>query len=105
MEQVSSDEPRQGEEYEVESVRSFLPAGFAGLFVGCGSVINANGCPVAHASMEVWQPDAADNVLGNLNLIRASIGFGLISDYAASILPKGVVVKPLAWSPAPAAAW
>ena len=43
----------------------------------------------------------ADNVLGNLNMIRAGIGFGLFPDYATSILPKGVVVKPLAWEPAP----
>ena len=44
----------------------------------------------------------ADNVLGNLNMIRAGIGFGIFPDYATSILPKGVVVKPLACSPAPA---
>ena len=43
----------------------------------------------------------ADNVLGNLNMIRAGIGFALLPDYATSILPKGVVVKPLAWNPAP----
>jgi LysR family hca operon transcriptional activator len=43
----------------------------------------------------------ADNVLGNLNMIRAGIGFGLFPDYATSILPQGVVVKPLAWDPAP----
>jgi len=43
----------------------------------------------------------ADNILGNLNMIRAGIGFALLPDYAASILPKGVVVKPLAWNPAP----
>jgi LysR family transcriptional regulator, hca operon transcriptional activator len=43
----------------------------------------------------------ADNVLGNLNMIRAGIGFALLPDYAASILPKGVVVKRLAWNPEP----
>jgi LysR family hca operon transcriptional activator len=43
----------------------------------------------------------ADNILGNLNMIRAGIGFALLPDYAASILPHGVVVKPLAWTPAP----
>jgi LysR family hca operon transcriptional activator len=43
----------------------------------------------------------ADNVLGNLNMIRAGIGFGLFPDYATSILPKGVVVKSLAWEPPP----
>jgi len=43
----------------------------------------------------------ADNILGNLNMIRAGIGFALLPDYAASILPKGVVVRMLAWNPAP----
>ena len=43
----------------------------------------------------------ADNVLGNLNMIRAGMGFALLPDYAASILPKGVVIKPLAWTSAP----
>lgn len=43
----------------------------------------------------------ADNVLGNLNMIRAGIGFALLPDYAASILPNGVVTRPLAWSNAP----
>jgi LysR family transcriptional regulator, hca operon transcriptional activator len=43
----------------------------------------------------------ADNVLGNLNMIRAGMGFALLPDYAASILPSGVVARPLAWSPAP----
>lgn len=43
----------------------------------------------------------ADNILGNLNMIRAGMGFALLPDYAASILPKGVVIKPLAWSSAP----
>jgi LysR family hca operon transcriptional activator len=43
----------------------------------------------------------ADNVLGNLNMIRAGLGFALLPDYATSILPHGVVVKPLAWNPPP----
>jgi LysR family transcriptional regulator, hca operon transcriptional activator len=43
----------------------------------------------------------ADNVLGNLNMIRAGMGFALLPDYAASILPKGVVVRPLGWNSAP----
>jgi LysR family transcriptional regulator, hca operon transcriptional activator len=43
----------------------------------------------------------ADNILGNLNMIRAGIGFALLPDYATSILPKGVVTKTLAWNPAP----
>lgn len=43
----------------------------------------------------------ADNVLGNLNMIRAGLGFALLPDYATSILPRGVVVKPLAVHPPP----
>ena len=43
----------------------------------------------------------ADNVLGNLNMIRAGLGFALLPDYATSILPRGVVVKSLAVSPPP----
>ncbi len=43
----------------------------------------------------------ADNVLGNLNMIRAGMGFALLPDYASSILPRGVVVKPLAVKPQP----
>jgi LysR family hca operon transcriptional activator len=43
----------------------------------------------------------ADNVLGNLNMIRAGMGFALLPDYARSILPEGVVIKPLAWNSAP----
>ncbi len=43
----------------------------------------------------------ADNVLGNLNMIRAGLGFALLPDYVASILPQGVVIKPLAWNSAP----
>jgi len=43
----------------------------------------------------------ADNILGNLNMIRAGIGFALLPDYATSILPNGVVTRPVTWSPAP----
>ena len=43
----------------------------------------------------------ADNILGNLNMIRAGMGFALLPDYATSILPKGVVIKPLAWTSEP----
>ncbi len=43
----------------------------------------------------------ADNILGNLNMIRAGMGFALLPDYATSILPHAVVAKPLAWNPEP----
>jgi DNA-binding transcriptional LysR family regulator len=38
----------------------------------------------------------AGNVLGNLNLIRNGVGFGLLPDYVAAILPRGVTLRRLA---------
>jgi LysR family transcriptional regulator, hca operon transcriptional activator len=43
----------------------------------------------------------AGNVLGNLNLIRNGIGFGLLPDYVASILPHGVALRRLDVRPEP----
>lgn len=43
----------------------------------------------------------AGNVLGNLNLIRHGVGFGLLPDYAAAILPRGVILRQLDITPAP----
>lgn len=43
----------------------------------------------------------AGNVLGNLNLIRNGIGFGLLPDYVASILPQGVTLRRLDVEPEP----
>jgi LysR family hca operon transcriptional activator len=43
----------------------------------------------------------AGNVLGNLNLIRNGVGFGLLPDYVASILPRGVALRRLAVTPEP----
>jgi LysR family hca operon transcriptional activator len=73
-------------------------------------MVSREGSPELHAAVQAFcersglhprVAQQADNVLGNLNMIRAGIGFGLFPDYATSILPKGVVVKPLAWNPAP----
>ena len=55
----------------------------------------------ARSGLHPREAQQADNILGNLNMIRAGIGFALLPDYAASILPRGVVVKPLAWTSAP----
>ena len=74
-------------------------------------MVSREGSPELHAAVRAFCERSglhprvvqqADNVLGNLNMIRAGIGFGLFPDYASSILPNGVVVKPLAWKPAPA---
>lgn len=43
----------------------------------------------------------ADHVLGHLNLVRAGVGFALLPEYVQSILPAGVVTRPLDWQPAP----
>jgi len=43
----------------------------------------------------------AGNVLGNLNLIRNGVGFGLLPDYVAAILPRGVTLRRLAVTPEP----
>ncbi len=43
----------------------------------------------------------AGNVLGNLNLIRNGVGFGLLPDYVAAILPRGVTLRHLDVKPEP----
>jgi LysR family hca operon transcriptional activator len=51
----------------------------------------------------------ADNVLGHLQLVQEGLGFALLPDSVGSLLPPGVVLKPLAWEPTPivtiAVAW
>jgi LysR family hca operon transcriptional activator len=73
-------------------------------------MVSREGSPELHDAVSAFcersglhprQAQQADNILGNLNMIRAGIGFALLPDYAASILPRGVVVKPLAWTSAP----
>ena len=43
----------------------------------------------------------ADNVLGHLQLVQEGLGFALLPESVSSLLPPGVVVKPLAGEPAP----
>jgi LysR family hca operon transcriptional activator len=73
-------------------------------------MVSREGSPELHDAVRAFcersglhprEAQQADNILGNLNMIRAGIGFALLPDYAASILPRGVVVKPLAWTSAP----
>jgi LysR family hca operon transcriptional activator len=73
-------------------------------------MVSRKGSPELHDAIQAFcessglQPrvvQQADNVLGNLNMVRAGIGFALLPDYAASILPGGVVARPLAWNLAP----
>ena len=73
-------------------------------------MVSREGSPELHDAVRAFcersglyprEVQQADNILGNLNMIRAGIGFALLPDYAASILPKGVVVRMLAWNPSP----
>jgi LysR family hca operon transcriptional activator len=43
----------------------------------------------------------ADNVFGHLQLVQEGLGFALLPDSVASLLPPGVVLKPLASDPVP----
>lgn len=53
------------------------------------------------ARVTVEPVQAADNVLGHLNMVAAGLGFALLPDYVSSILPDRVVIRPLEWKPAP----
>ena len=73
-------------------------------------MVSRKGSPELHDAVEAFCERSglhprvvqqADNVLGNLNMIRAGMGFALLPDYAEWILPSGVVARTLAWSPAP----
>ena len=61
----------------------------------------------AHIRMHVVS--RADNVLGHLHLVQEGLGFALLPDSVGSLLPPGVVLKPLACDPVPmvsiAVAW
>lgn len=56
-------------------------------------------CRKAGVELRVMQD--ADNVLANLNLVSAGLGFSFAPDYVRSILPKSVVARPLAGKPLP----
>jgi LysR family hca operon transcriptional activator len=43
----------------------------------------------------------ADNVLGHLQLVQEGLGFALLPESVGSLLPPGVVLKPLASDPVP----
>lgn len=49
----------------------------------------------SQAGLDIRPVRSADNVLANLNMINAGVGFSLIPDYVQGILPKNVVVRPL----------
>ena len=43
----------------------------------------------------------ADNVLGHLQLVQEGLGFALLPESVGSLLPPGVILKPLASDPVP----
>jgi DNA-binding transcriptional LysR family regulator len=43
----------------------------------------------------------ADNVVSHLHMVAAGLGFALLPDYVGTLLPPGVVMKPLDWDPVP----
>jgi LysR family hca operon transcriptional activator len=53
------------------------------------------------ARIRMHAVSSADNVLGHLQLVQEGLGFALLPDSMASLLPPGVVVKPLHFTPAP----
>ena len=53
----------------------------------------------AHIRMQAVS--TADNVLGHLQLVQEGLGFALLPDSVGSLLPPGVVVKPLDGKPLP----
>ena len=46
-------------------------------------------------------PQSADNVLGHLSMVAAGLGYALLPDYVAAILPERAVIRPLDWVPEP----
>ena len=53
------------------------------------------------AKLRVTAVQEADGVLGHLNMVAAGLGFSLLPEYVKSILPRGVITKPLQWHPIP----
>jgi LysR family hca operon transcriptional activator len=53
------------------------------------------------ADLRVRAAQEANGVYGHLNMVAAGLGFALLPEYVESILPRGVVTKPLEWQPVP----
>ena len=53
------------------------------------------------AKVTVQPVQTADTVLGSLSMVAAGLGFALLPDYVLSMLPDGVVTRPLDWDPEP----
>jgi LysR family hca operon transcriptional activator len=53
------------------------------------------------ADLRVRAAQEANGVYGHLNMVAAGLGFALLPEYVESILPRGVVTKPLERQPVP----
>jgi DNA-binding transcriptional LysR family regulator len=53
------------------------------------------------ARIRMQAVSSADNVLGHLQLVQEGLGFALLPDSVGSLLPPGVILKPLAYDPVP----
>ena len=53
------------------------------------------------AHIRMHAVSSADNVLGHLQLVQEGLGFALLPDSVGTLLPPGVVLKPLACDPVP----
>jgi LysR family hca operon transcriptional activator len=53
------------------------------------------------AGIRMHAVSSADNVLGHLQMVQEGLGFALLPDSVGSLLPPGVVMKPLAARPVP----
>jgi LysR family transcriptional regulator, hca operon transcriptional activator len=51
--------------------------------------------------MRIRSVQEADSVLGHLNMVAAGLGFALLPEYVESMLPRGVIVRPLDYHPMP----
>jgi LysR family hca operon transcriptional activator len=54
------------------------------------------------ANVPIHSVHGADNVVSHLHMVAAGLGFALLPDYVGTILPAGVVMRPLDWDPVPA---
>ena len=53
------------------------------------------------ADLHVRATQEADGVYGHLNMVAAGLGFALLPEYVKSVLPRGVVTRPLEWKLVP----
>ena len=53
------------------------------------------------ANVRIHSVHEADNVVSHLHMVAAGLGFALLPDYVGTLLPPGVVMKPLDWDPVP----